>query len=77
MNEQGGDLAGFLRKLSEDSELQQSYEQDPRGTMQQAALSDDVIEATMSRDLPTIKATLSRELGAEAHLLMVLTEPGD
>jgi hypothetical protein len=45
--------------------------------MQQAGLSDELIEATMSRDLQTIKATLSRELGAEAHLLMVLTEPGD
>jgi hypothetical protein len=75
MNEKGGDLASFLQKLGEDSELQQAYAKDPRGTMQQAGLADDVIDATMSRDLGRIKSVLSSELGAEAHVMMVLTDP--
>jgi hypothetical protein len=76
MNGNGGDLSGFLQKLSEDKELQQAYTKDPEGTMRQAGLSDDVIQATMSRDLGNIKAALTRELGAEPMLFMVLTEPG-
>jgi hypothetical protein len=75
MNGNGGDLASFLQKLSEDKELQQAYMSDPKGTMRQAGLSDDVIDATMSRDLGRIKAVLSRELGAEPALVMVLTDP--
>ena len=76
MNEQGGDLAGFLRKLSEDSELQQAYVKDPTGTMRQAGLSDDVIEAILSRDLGKVKDVVAREMGGEQTLVMVLTEPG-
>jgi hypothetical protein len=76
MNGKGGDLASFLQKLSEDRELQQTYMSDPRGTMQQAGLSDDAIDATMSRDLGRIKAALAREGGPEATLVMVLTDPG-
>ena len=75
MNGKGGELASFLQKLSEDKELQQAYAKDPRGTMRQAGLSDDMIDATMSRDLGRIKSELSRELGAEAQVMMVLTDP--
>jgi hypothetical protein len=75
MHGNGGKLASFLQKLSEDKELQQAYAKDPKGTMRQAGLSDDVIDATMSRDLGKIKAQLSRELGAEAQVMMVLTDP--
>ena len=76
MNGNGGDLASFLRKLSEDSELQQAYVKDPRGTMRQAGLSDDVIEAILSRDLGRVKEVLDREVGGEQTLVMVLTEAG-
>jgi aromatic-ring opening dioxygenase LigAB LigA subunit len=72
----GGNLGSFLHKLSEDSELQQAYMKDPRGTMQQAGLSDEEIDAMMSRDLGRIKSVLAREGGPEITLLMVLTEPG-
>jgi hypothetical protein len=75
MNGKGGDLASFLQKLSEDRELQQAYTHDPEGTMRQAGLSDDVIQATMSRDLGRIKSALSRELGPEPTVFMVLTDP--
>jgi tagatose-1,6-bisphosphate aldolase len=75
MNGNGGELSSFLQKLSEDKELQQAYAKDPRGTMRQAGLSDDMIDATMSRDLGRIKSELSRELGAEAQVMMVLTDP--
>jgi len=76
MNEQGGGLTNFLQKLSEDKELQQAYMSDPRGTMQQAGLSEEVIDATMSRDLGTIKSALAREGSPDTTLFMVLTEPG-
>ena len=77
MNEHGGDLTSFLQKLSEDKELQQTYAKDPRGTMQQAGLSDEVIETTMSRDLGKIKAVLERELGrGDIMVYMVIFEPG-
>jgi hypothetical protein len=76
MNGNGGELSSFLQKLSEDRELQQEYMKDPRGTMRQAGLSDNAIEAVMSRDLGTIKSALSREVGPEAQVVMVLTESG-
>ena len=76
MNGNGGDVASFLQKLSEDSELQQAYVKDPRGTMQQAGLPDHVIEAILSRDLGKVKEVVARELGGEQTLVMVLTEPG-
>jgi hypothetical protein len=75
MQEKGGELSSFLQKLSEDSELQQAYMKDPEGTMRQAGLSDDMIEATRSRDLGRIKAVLARELGPEATVVMFITEP--
>ena len=76
MNGNGGELSTFLRKLSDDRELQQTYVKDPRGTMRQAGLSDDVIEATMSRDLGKIKGVLERELGDPGIMVcMTITEP--
>ena len=76
MNGNGGDFASFLQKLSEDRELQQTYAKDPRGTMRQAGLSDDVIEATMSRDLAKVKGVLERELGDPGIMVcMTITEP--
>jgi hypothetical protein len=75
MHRSGGDLASFLQKLSEDTELQHEYSNDPRGTMQKVGLSDDVIDATMSRNLGRIKSVLSGELGAEPQVVMVPTDP--
>ena len=76
MNGNGGQLAGFLRKLSEDRELQQAYMKDPGGTMRQAGLPDDVLQAALSGDLGKIKAVLERELGgADVMVCMTITEP--
>ena len=43
MNGNGGELSTFLRKLSEDRELQHTYMKDPEGTMRQAGLSDEAL----------------------------------
>ena len=76
MNGNGGDLASFLRKLSEDRELQQAYMKDPDGTLRQAGLSDDALEASLSRDLGKIKGVLERELGDPGIMVcMTITEP--
>ena len=76
MNGNGGQLASFLRKLSEDRELQQTYMKDPDGTLRQAGLSDDAVQAALSRDLGKIKAVLDRELGgADVMVCMTITEP--
>ena len=76
MNGNGGDLASFLRKLSEDRELQQTYTKDPDGTLRQAGLSDDALEAALSRDLGKIKGVLERELGDPGIMVcMTITEP--
>jgi hypothetical protein len=76
MNEKGGELSGFLQKLGDDKELQRSYMSDPEGTMRQAGLSDDAVEAALSRDPQRIKGVLERELGgASPMLFMVITEP--
>ena len=77
MNGNGGELSSFLQKLSEDRELQQAYARDPEGTLRQAGLSDDALEATSSRDLGKIKAVLERELGrGDIMVYMVIFEPG-
>jgi hypothetical protein len=77
MNGNGGELSTFLRKLSEDRELQQAYARDPEGTLRQAGLPDDALEAASSRDLGKIKAVLERELGrADIMVYMVIFEPG-
>ena len=77
MNGNVGELSTFLRKLSEDRELQQAYARDPEGTLRQAGLSDDALEAASSRDLGKIKAVLERELGrGDIMVYMVIFEPG-
>jgi hypothetical protein len=76
MNGKGGELSSFLQKLSEDKGLQQEYMSDPEGTMRQAGVSDEAIQAALSRDPQRIKAVLDRELGdVSAMLFMVITEP--
>ena len=76
MNGNGGDFASFLQKLSEDTDLQQAYAKDPRGTMRQAGLSDDALQAGLSRDLGKIKGVLERELGDPGIMVyMTITEP--
>jgi hypothetical protein len=76
MNGNGGELSTFLRKLSEDRELQQTYMKDPDGTLRQAGLSDDALEAALSRDLGKIKGVLERELGDPGIMVcMTITEP--
>ena len=76
MQGNGGELSSFLQKLSEDSDLQQRYMKDPGGTMRQAGLSDDVLQAALSGDLGKIKGVLERELGsADVLVCMTITEP--
>ena len=76
MNGNGGELSTFLRKLSEDMELQQTYMKDPDGTLRQAGLSDDALQAALSRDLGKIKGVLERELGDPGIMVyMTITEP--
>ena len=76
MNGNGGELSTFLRKLSEDRELQQTYMKDPEGTMRQAGLSDEALEAALSRDLGKVKGVLEREHGTPGIMVvMTITEP--
>ena len=72
MTEGGSELSGFLAKLHEDTELQKRYRHDPRGTMKEAGLSQEAIDAVMSGDLGRIKSLLG---GAEQMLFMVVTDP--
>ena len=76
MNGNGGKLAGFLQKLSEDTNLQQAYASDPEGTLRQAGLPDDTIQIVLSRDLEKIKAVLEKELPGLVYMLfMVIFQP--
>jgi hypothetical protein len=76
VNGNGGELSTFLRKLSEDRELQQTYMKDPDATLRQASLSDDALQAALSRDLGKIKGVLERELGDPRIMVcMTITEP--
>ena len=76
MNGNGGKLSSFLQKLSEDRELQQAYMKDPGGTMRQAGLPDDVLQAALSGDLGKIKGVLEREHGDPGIMVvMTITEP--
>ena len=76
MNGNGGELSSFLRKLSEDRELQQTYMKDPDGTLRQAGLADDALQAAVSRELGKIKGVLEPELGgADVMVCMTITEP--
>jgi len=70
MNE--GELTSFLTKLSEDTELQQSYVADPAGTMRAAGLPEETIGTILSRDLAKIKALLP---GGGYIMFMILTQP--
>jgi hypothetical protein len=71
-----GALSGFLTKLHEDSELQEAYTNDPEGTLRQAGVSDDTIEAILSRDLGRIKGVLEKELpGGDYIMFMVILKP--
>jgi hypothetical protein len=76
MNGNGGELSSFLTKLSEDTGLQEQYVTDPEGTLRSAGVSDDTIQAVLSRDLSKIKAVLDRELPGGGYIMfMVLTQP--
>lgn len=76
MNQNGGELSSFLTKLSEDPQLQEAYTKDPEGTLRQAGLSEETIQALLSRDLAKIKAVLEKELpGGTYMMFMVITEP--
>ena len=76
MNGNGGELSSFLTKLSEDSQLQDAYARDPRGTMRDAGLSDDTIQTLLSRDLKKVKAVLDKELAGGGYMMfMVIFEP--
>ena len=72
MTESGYDLSGFLSRLYEDPELQKRYRSDPKGTLKEAGLSDDEIEAVTSGDLGKIKSMLG---GPEQMLFMVVISP--
>jgi hypothetical protein len=75
-NENGGGLASFLQKLSEDPELQQAYTSDPEGTLRQAGLSDETIQAVLSRDLEQVKGVLEKQAPGVVYMMfMVITEP--
>ena len=75
-NENGGELASFLQKLSEDSQLQQAYTSDPEGTLRQAGLSDETIQIVLSRDLERIKGVLEKELPGTVYIMfMVIFQP--
>jgi hypothetical protein len=76
MNGNGGELSSFLTKLSEDSQLQDAYTQDPEGTMREAGLTEDTIQTMLSRDLEKIKALLEHELpGGGFIMFMILIKP--
>jgi hypothetical protein len=76
MNGNGGELSGFLTRLSEDRQLQDAYAQDAEGAMREAGLSDDSIQTVLSRDLEKIKAALERELpGGGFIMFMIIAKP--
>ena len=76
MNGNGGELSTFLRKLSEDTELQQTYMKDPDGTLRQAGLSEETIRAVLSRDLEQVKGVLEKEAPGIVYMcFMTIFEP--
>jgi len=75
MNGNGGELSSFLKKLSEDPQLEQAYRKDPEGTLRQAGVSEETSRTLLSRDLGTIKAALEREVGPDANLYMIVLDP--
>jgi hypothetical protein len=71
-----GELASFLQKLSEDRELQEAYAHDAEGTLRQAGLPDETIQALLSRDLERVKGALEKEAPGVVYMcFMVITEP--
>ena len=72
MTESGGELSSFLTRLHEDAELQKRYKQDPRGTLEQAGVSQEGVEAVMSGDLAKLRRLVG---GAEQMLFMVVISP--
>ena len=68
----GEELSSFLTRLHEDPELQQRYKSDPRGTLEEAGVSQDEIDAVLSGDLGRIKSMLG---GPEQMLFMVVISP--
>jgi hypothetical protein len=76
MDGNGGELSGFLSKLSEDPQLQDAYTKDPEGTMRAAGISEDTIGTILSRDLAKIKALLEKELpGGGFIMFMIIANP--
>jgi hypothetical protein len=76
MNGNGGELSGFLTKLSEDPELQKRYASDPEGTLRGAGLSEETTQTLLSRDLKRIKGVLDKELpGVHTMCFMVVISP--
>lgn len=59
-------LEEFIIKLSEDSELKQSYIENPTAVMQKIGLENQEIEAIMSGD----KRKISAMLGQDAELVI-------
>jgi hypothetical protein len=71
-----GELGSFLQKLSEDRELQEAYTRDPEGTLRQAGMSDETVQALLSRDLERIKGALEKDAPGVVYMcFMVITEP--
>jgi hypothetical protein len=76
MNGNGGALADFLTKLSDDPQLQEAYTKDPEDTLRQAGVSDDTIKTLLSRDLQAIKRALEQALpGVHTTCFMVVIAP--
>ena len=68
----GGELSSFLTRLHEDPELQKRYKRDPRGTLEEAGVSKEGIDAVMSGDLAKLRSLVG---GAEQMLFMVVISP--
>ena len=78
MNGNGGELSSFLEKLGEDSELRRSFLDNPKGTLEQAGLSEETKETLLSRDPDKIKGALEKERpGVDQSLYMIVIAPGD
>jgi hypothetical protein len=70
--DENGQLSSFLTRLSDDSDLQDAYADDPQRTMQEAGLSDEKIQIVLSRDLQAIKGVLEQEVGGADFLLFMI-----
>lgn len=61
-------LEEFIIKLSEDSQLNQSYIENPEALMGEMGLDQDEIKAVMSGDQKQIK----KLIGERAHLITII-----